>query len=180
MNFFQFAAFVGDFFYVIVPRIICSRLVIGCRAFRLLFGRFFCVLNLRNRVRGGFAYWRGNVFPGHVCEKRGGGFDAQNFGGVERRLVRQAAAFLGLGIGLAGYAQRGGDFGGAGGGAVEGVKNGRHFVVSPVRRARVLVIANPCWGRYEKPLYLRQRVVDALGLLSQKIKPVAGMGVSHV
>lgn len=108
---------------------------------RLLFGRIFYVLNLRGRVAGGLSFWRGNVFAGGVCKQGMAGVNVEQSGGALRGAVVE---------------------GGKGG------KDGSHFVPR-VRRARRLVVAAPGWDRYALPTCLRQRMVDALGVLPAQI-----------
>lgn len=174
MNNFSHGANAGAFFWFVKARIICSRYVIG-RFFRLQFGRLFCALNLGGRFRGGLGYWRGRVFGG-VGEQGGGGVDTQQGGGAKRGGFGKAAALLGLLEGLAGDAQRGGALGGAGIEGGKGGKEGGHVSLS-IRRARRLVVASPSWGRYDKPTYLRQRVVDALGVHRPKNNRLSFSGV---
>ena len=108
---------------------------------RLQLGRVFFVKSLRGRVAGGLRYWRGNVFAGGVCRQGLAGVNVEQRGGA-----------------LRGAAVEGG----------KGGKDGSHFVPR-VRRARRLVVAAPGWERYALPTCLRQRMVDALGVLPAQI-----------
>lgn len=135
---------------------------------RLFLSRLFCVHVLLGRVRGGVAYWRGNVLPGSVFEQGGGGVNAQQGGGSDSGLFRQTAALFRLAVGLSAHSKGGGALRGAGVNGGKGGKKAGHGL-SPLHKARKLVIAGPAWGRYEKPSYLRQRVIDGYGLHKQKI-----------
>lgn len=158
---------IGHFFWHVAPRIICSR----CAVFviiRLRLGRIFCALNLRGRVAGGVDFWRGNVFAGGVCKQGMAGVNVEQRGGADSGGVGQAAALERLAVGLTANPEGGGALRGA---AVEGGKGGKdgsHFVPR-VRRARRLVVAAPGWERYALPTCLRQRMVDALGVLPAQI-----------
>lgn len=158
---------IGHFFWHVAPRIICSR----CAVFviiRLRLGRIFCALNLRGRVAGGVDFWRGNVFAERVTEQDFCRAGLEQCGGAYRYCIAQAAALLRLAVGLATDAECGGGLGCA---AVEGSKGGKDsgHGVPCVRRARRLVIAAPSWERYALPTCLRQRMVDALGVLPAQI-----------
>ena len=143
------------FFKAVVTRIIC---IIGAS-----------YVNFGRRVRGGVDYWRGHVFGGGAVGKKGGGaVNAEQIGATQGGFVAEAVALYRLAVGLAGYSKSGGALRGAGVKGGEGGKNRGHFAGSPVLRARCIVVANPAWGRYERPLYLRKRVVDALGVHRQK------------
>lgn len=124
--------------------------------------RFFFVLNLRDRVRGGVVYWRGRVFPGGVGEQGLAGVYFEDCGGAKGGGVGEAVALYRLAEGLAGYAKGGGALGGAGVEGGEGGKQGGHFVAS-VRRARRRVVVSPSWERFALPTFRRQRVVDGNG-----------------
>lgn len=155
---------IGHFFWHVAPRIICIAQA-RCRTFVV---RLFFVLNLAGRVRGGLDFWRGNVFAERVTEQDFCRAGLEQCGGAYRYCIAQAAALLRLAVGLATDAECGGGLGCA---AVEGSKGGKDsgHGVPRVRRARRLVIAAPSWERYALPTCLRQRMVDALGVLPAQI-----------
>ncbi len=145
------------FFLRTLPRIICSRFVIS--ALGLALERFFFVRHLGSAIRGGVAFWRGNVFAGGVGEQGGGWVNAQQSGGAERGAFGKAAAGAGLAECLPAHAKRGG---GACGGGVEGGKGGKEgghgSNLINQARGRVVVTRAGAVVRYRLPLC--QRVVD--------------------
>lgn len=157
MNNFFHRANSSTFFMRTMSRIICSRCVIS--AMGLALERFFFVLNLGGRFRGGLAFWRGRVLSGGVGQQRGGWVDAQQGGGAKCGAFGQAAAGLGLAECLPAHAKRSG---GAGGGGVEGSKSGKdgwHGALS-VNKARGRVIVTRGGVAVQYRLTLCQLVVD--------------------
>ena len=157
MNKFSHSANDGAFFWYSLPRIICIRLRFS--AMGLALERFFFVRYLGGAIRGGVAFWRGNIFARGVAEQSGGGIYAQQGGGAKRGAFGKAAAGAGLAVGLPAHAKRGG---GACGGGVEGGKGdkegGHGSNLINQARGRVVVTRAGAVVRYRLPLC--QRVVD--------------------
>ena len=169
MNNFSHGANNAAFFLRTLPRIICSVYAVSAMGFAL--ERFFFVLNLRGRVRGGFEFWRGRVLSGGVGEKRGGWVNAQQGGGAKRGAFRKAAAGLGLAECLPAHAKRSG---GAGCCGVEGGKGGKEgghgSILINQARGQVVVKRGGAVVQYRLPLC--QRVVDG-PVIGQLHLPIA-------
>lgn len=156
MNSFLHRAQSIAFFYVSVPRIICSRLRFS--ALGLALERFFFVLNLGGRVRGGFEFWRGNIFARGVNEQGGGWVKAQEGGGAKRGAFGKAAG-LRLAECLPAHAKGGGS---ACGGGVEGGESGKEgghgsYLINQAR-GRVVVTRAGAFVQLRLPMC--QLVVD--------------------
>lgn len=82
-------------------------------AMGLALERFFFVLNLGGRVRGGFEFWRGNIFARGVSEQGSAGIYAKQ-GGADGGAFGQTAAGGGLLECLPANAKSGGALSGAG------------------------------------------------------------------
>lgn len=176
MNSFLHRAQCIAFFYASVPRIICSRLRFS--ALGLALERFFFVRYLGCAIRGGVAFWRGNVFARGVNEQGGGWVKAQEGGGAKRGAFGKAAAGLRLAECLPANTKGGGDLCGAG---VEGGKGGKErghgsFLINRAR-GRVMVTRAGVVVQYQLPLC--QLVVDGpvYGQLNLPIAVACGIAM---
>ena len=169
MNSFLHRAQCIAFFCASVPRIICSRLRFS--ALGLALERFFFVLNLGGRVRGGFEFWRGNVFARGVSEQGGGGIYAQQGGGAKRGAFGEAAAGGGLLECLPANAKSGGALRGAGVKGSKGGKEGGHGS-NLINQARGRVVVTRAGAVVQYRLPLCQRVVDG-PVIGQLVFPIA-------
>lgn len=114
------------------------------------------------QVRGGVAFWRGNVFGFRGVFKQGlAGVDIEQGGGADCGAVGQTAAGAGLVQGLAADAKGGGALGGAGVIGGDGFDKRLHGVGLSVGAARRRVSVGGSGGAVQCRCPICQFVVDA-------------------
>lgn len=138
-------------------RIICSRLRFS--ALGLALERFFFVLNLGGRFRGGLVFWRGRVFAGGVHEQRFGWRYAYKYARKHGLGFAEMLTLGRLAVRLPAHAKGGG---GAGSGGVEGSKSGKEGGHGSylINRARGRVVVTRAGAFVKLRLPLCQLVVD--------------------
>ena len=140
---------VGAFFNAIGKRIICS-IAIG-------------YVKFGGKVRGGVFYWRGNVLGGGAVGQKGGaGVKVEQGGAAQRGFIAESVALYRLAVGLPGNAEQGGGVGVGGVVLTHQVNQAGNGAMPPVIDGRGVVVSPAC-GRFDRPTFLRHRLVDAAG-----------------